>query len=417
MLMKMSLQGALRRYFFVFFLRHFSASLPTGIIVLYLLQQGLSLQNVGLLFAVLSIIIILLEIPTGGLADAIGRKKVALAGYFFMTLAIAVLLIPNVYTLLLYPVLMGIGLSLGSGSLEAWFIDKIEKDNPGVDLQPYLAKQDIYETVASALGAIIGGAIPFLVNRSGFSSIDPLSLTIMLSVLGRVMSVIALVTLIPTDHPSENPSYNPQQRLNNIFSNAFRLITTQRQLWRLFLTYFVSGMSLACIELFWQPHFRDTLSLPESNTLLFGSIMAGGFFCGTLGSVYATKLVNDLGQHSLAALSSQMFKAVVFLILAASSNIYITTSAFGLFYATLTVNFSPHMTLFNQRISSEQRSTLLSVNSFIFYIGFGLGSMLFGHLAENFGFELAFFYFAIPTFISSFFYLGIESRSTKTTNV
>ncbi len=164
MLMKMSMQSALRRYYIVFFLRIFSESLPTGIIVLYLLQRGFSLQNIGLVFAILSVTIILLEVPTGGLADAIGRKKVALAGYILRFLAIVILAFSSeFYMLLLYPVFRGIGLSLGSGSLEAWFIDKIKQDNPDVDLQPYLAQQDLYETVASSLGALVGGAIPLLI--------------------------------------------------------------------------------------------------------------------------------------------------------------------------------------------------------------------------------------------------------------
>ena len=94
--------------------------------------------------------------------------------------------------------------------------------------------------------------------------------------------------LIPTDHPSENPNYNPQQKLVGIFGKAFGLVGSQTQLQRLLFTYFANGLSLACIEFFWQPHFRDTLGLSQSNTLLFGSIMAAGFFCGTIGSVYAT---------------------------------------------------------------------------------------------------------------------------------
>ncbi len=232
-----------------------------------------------------------------------------------------------------------------------------------------------------------------------------------------VLAIYALIRLIPTDHPSENPNYNPQQKLRNIFSKAFGLVGSQPQLQRLLFTYFISGMSLACIEFFWQPHFRDTLGLSDSNTLLFGSIMAAGFFCGTIGSVFATKLVNVLGQHNFAALSTQIFKTVVLLILAASSNVYITTIAFGLFYTALTLNLSPHMTLYNERIPSEQRSTLLSISSLVLYIGVGLGSMTFGYLAQNYSFGIAFLFLAIPTFISSFFYLGIESRSTKSTNV
>ena len=85
MLMKMSLQSALRRYYICFFSTYFLCIFTHRYPCLYLLQAGLSLQNVGLVFAILSITIIFLEVPTGGLADAIGRKKVALAGYFFTT--------------------------------------------------------------------------------------------------------------------------------------------------------------------------------------------------------------------------------------------------------------------------------------------------------------------------------------------
>jgi MFS transporter, DHA1 family, quinolone resistance protein len=418
MIVSMTLQGALRRYYTVFFLRHFSASLPTGVVVLYMLARGLTLQNVGLIFAVLSITIILLEVPTGGLADAVGRKKVALAGYLFGFASILVLLIaPNFSIMLLHPILMGIGLSLGSGSLEAWFIDKIEKDNPGIDLQPYLAKQDTVDTVASALGAIIGGAIPFVAIVSGLTTIEPLSLPIMAGLVVRAVSIIALITLIPNDVPSQNSSYNPATKLQTIFKSAFRLVSRQTQLQRLLLVSFINGMGHGAVEAFWQPHFQTTLGLSSQNTFSFGLIMAAGFLCGMVGSVYATKFVNLLNAHSLASLSAQIFKALCLFLLAGSGNFYLTAVAFGLFYATLMLNMSPHATLYNQRIPSENRSTLLSVSSLVLYLGVGLGTTIFGYLAQHSGFGIGFLFLAIPTFLSAFIYLGIESRSTTATSV
>jgi methyl-accepting chemotaxis protein len=48
------------------------------VMTLFLLEKGLSLLQVGIAFAVYSTATVLLELPTGGLADSIGRKKVYL---------------------------------------------------------------------------------------------------------------------------------------------------------------------------------------------------------------------------------------------------------------------------------------------------------------------------------------------------
>lgn len=48
------------------------------IMVLVQLEKGLSLLEVGTTSAIYSATIILLELPTGGMSDSIGRKKVYL---------------------------------------------------------------------------------------------------------------------------------------------------------------------------------------------------------------------------------------------------------------------------------------------------------------------------------------------------
>jgi predicted MFS family arabinose efflux permease len=78
------------------------------------------------------------------------------------------------------------------------------------------------------------------------------------------------------------------------------------------------------------------------------------------------------------------------------------------------LNISPHMTLYNQQVSSENRSTLLSISSLVLFLGAGLGAVIFGYLAENYSFSIAFLVLALPTFLSSFFYIGIESRAKVT---
>ena len=76
--------------------------LPTGLIVpvyaMLPLERGLSIAELGGVVAVQGIVILCLELPTGGLTDALGRKPVflasaalALASYVTSSLAQSVL--------------------------------------------------------------------------------------------------------------------------------------------------------------------------------------------------------------------------------------------------------------------------------------------------------------------------------------
>jgi MFS family permease len=411
----MTLQSALRRYYTVFFLKNFASSIPAGVLVLYILQKGLSVQDIGIIFGVISLTVIFLEIPTGGLADTLGRKNIALAGFLFNFAAVCILLAANnLPTAVFYSLLLGIGLSLGSGSLEAWFIDKIEEENPDVDLQPYLARQDFYETVANALGALLGGLLPYLTMTYGWPTFQPLSSPLILSLVFRILSILTLILLIPSDTPNREIQYKPYAKLQNILKTSFSLVLQKTQLKYLLLITFVNGIALGSFDAFWQPYIKLVMNLTEENTVSFGLLQAAGFVCATIGSLYASTFVKQIRYHNLAALSAQIGKTLIFLCLASSVNFYAIGIAFGLFYITLMLNISPHMTLYNQQVSSENRSTLLSISSLVLFLGAGLGAVIFGYLAENYSFSIAFLVLALPTFLSSFFYIGIESRAKVT---
>ena len=54
----------------------FIVGLTLPIIILYMISKGLDLFQAGLAMSIYSGTIVLLELPTGGLGDAIGRKRV-----------------------------------------------------------------------------------------------------------------------------------------------------------------------------------------------------------------------------------------------------------------------------------------------------------------------------------------------------
>lgn len=83
-----------RTYYLILSLFWLGTALPMALTVLLGQARGLDLFQIGLLMGVYSLTIVLLEVPTGGLADAIGRKRVAVLAYSCITLASTIFYAP-----------------------------------------------------------------------------------------------------------------------------------------------------------------------------------------------------------------------------------------------------------------------------------------------------------------------------------
>ena len=68
-----------RRYLTLVAMRWFPTGLLIPVFVLLPLERGLSLSEIGLAAAGQGLIVLFLELPTGGLADSLGRKQVLMA--------------------------------------------------------------------------------------------------------------------------------------------------------------------------------------------------------------------------------------------------------------------------------------------------------------------------------------------------
>ncbi len=71
-------RSARRRYLLLTSLRWLPVGLMIPISVLVPLSRGLSLTEIGLVFAAQGLVVLALELPTGGLSDSLGRRPVLL---------------------------------------------------------------------------------------------------------------------------------------------------------------------------------------------------------------------------------------------------------------------------------------------------------------------------------------------------
>jgi len=76
----------------ILFLYHFSMGLVVPVLNLVLLNRGANLETLPLLYLVMAVAVLSLELPSGILADLLGRKKIFLLSCVLNVLAFSLLI-------------------------------------------------------------------------------------------------------------------------------------------------------------------------------------------------------------------------------------------------------------------------------------------------------------------------------------
>ena len=127
------------------------------IIVLFYEENGLGLKDIFLLKSVYSIVLVSLDIPTGYLADAWGRKNclitgciVAFGGYICYSLS------STFYAFFIAEILLGIGQSLVSGADSALLYDTMlhyDRENEYLKYEGKVTRSGIFRKPSRVFSA------------------------------------------------------------------------------------------------------------------------------------------------------------------------------------------------------------------------------------------------------------------------
>ncbi len=410
-----------RRYYAITFLVWFATALPLSLSVLLAQARGIGLAEVGLALGVYSLTIVALEVPTGGLADAVGRKRVALLAFALAALYnLAFLFAFSFSTLLLAMVLYGISRALSSGALDAWFVDALQTADPQVDLQPALAGAETVSLAALGLGTLLGGALPRLfaaLPPDGTAIITPLAVPFLAALALKLLLVAAVALLIREERPTRSASWRAGFRaVPALVRDAAQLSRANPRLLLLMSASLVAGLAVISLEALWQPHFAALPGVVGDSppTLLLGVLMAGSFGAGMGGNLLAGWLSRRLGgRHALVGALSRLLQGGTILALAAAGALVPAAGFFWLAYLMGGVGLSPHATLLNAEIPAERRSAMLSVQSLAAYLGSFIGGAGLGAVAEHASIPAAWLIAGALTVVSLLPYLLLDTRRNR----
>ncbi len=408
-------------YFLVIALFWLAVALPLPIIILLVQARGASLFEIGLLMGIYSLTIVVLEVPTGGLADSVGRKRVALFAYIFTLLSMVVVFFAFSFTVFLIAmILSGIGRALSSGALDAWFVDSLQDLEPDIDLQPALAQAGTVTLFALGVGTLSGGALPMLFDglpADGSALLTPLSTTIIASIIIQLILIVAVGLLVRDTRSSEaglGVWRKSVQDVPVLVRDAFALNMSNPILMRLLGAALVSGLVIASVETFWQPQFATLMGGDEVQSIWFGVIMTGSFLAGMVGNMASVPLSKRLGKrYALVAAVTRGVQGVFLMLLAMQSGILGAAVLFWLVYANMGVLESPHATLVNNEIPSERRSAMLSVQSLATYGGAAIGSITLGYIAQFGSIRYAWIVAGLIAVVSLWLYISVDIRQRR----
>jgi MFS family permease len=410
-----------RTYYLLISLFWLATALPAALLVLLMQARGLNLFQVGIVMGAYSLVIVLLEVPTGGLADAVGRKRVAIVAYSFIFLSgVGMLIAFSFPAFLLASLLNGIGRALASGALDAWFVDALQAADPEIEIQPALAQAGTFTLLALGIGTLAGSAVPQLLPRigvglpaDGTAVFTPLAIPIVLSLAVKLILIGAIILLVEEQAPQgeESAWRDGFRRMPQIVGDAFALSRRNPTIVLLLGATFASGLAIISMENFWQPHFAGLLGEASQNTVLFGVIMAGNFLLGMVGNMLATPLSRLLQKrYALVAAIFQGLRGLFLVGLALQTAVVPAVAFFWLVYLGMGVVNSPHAALINREIPADRRSAMLSVQSLAAYVGSALGSVGLGYLAEHASIGAAWIVAGAILMVSLLLYVTIDLR-------
>jgi len=404
-------------YYAAVFLRWFGIALPMALMVLLMQARGMSLLQIGMIMGLHAAVIVVLEIPTGGLADAIGRKPTALLSQA-VTLAstVAFLFAFSFALFALAAALLGAGRALSSGALDAWFVDALLARDPTTDLQAPLAHAGSLEIAGLALGTLAGSAIPAVwgagLPADGAAVLTPLALPFLASFAVQLLGLAVVALFIREDRsdaargaaPGEStvePTAEPiaaaptgLRAVGPIVASALRAARDDRIVTLVMIATAATGLTVAALETFWQPRFAALLgggagggaAAGADSPLTFGALMAGAFAVGVVGNLASIPLARRLGRrYALVAAAGQLLGGAALVVLAWRSGVPAAVSLFWLAYFANALTGSPIATILNEQVPAERRSSTLSVVSLAGYLGAFAGSAGFGVLAQHAG--------------------------------
>ncbi|MEN8906063.1 MAG: MFS transporter, partial [Clostridiales bacterium] len=340
-------------------------------------SRGMTIQDVVWIEIIYSIVIIILEIPTGYLADKFSRKNLIVIDGFLTVLEILILIYAyEFWQFSLAVIFSGIGHTLQSGSHNSLIYDTLKINNKEKLFETVIARIKIIDYSGIMLSGLLGSWVAI---HKGYLS------TYWLSLISLIIAFIVSLTLKEAN--SEKKIYKDVR--NNYSSDIIKFVLTNESLYLVTLVGIVLGGVTIYLDEFWQLYFKYIGFSFEYNgyVIIIFSIV---IIFANISSQY---IKNKIGFSILLKLLP-FICFILFIIISFTKNWIGIVIISVIFYFSAVVEPMIYGYLHSKAID-RYRASIESVYSLIFRISVGIIGLPFGFISTKLNILMGFLYLAV----------------------
>jgi MFS family permease len=341
-----------------------AASFIWGINTLFLLDAGLSNFEAFAANAFFTAGMVIFEIPTGVVADTVGRKASYLLGTITLSVTTALYWMlwvwhsPFVWWAIV-SVLLGLGFTFFSGAVEAWLVDALTSTGYAGSLEAVFGRGLVVTGIAMFAGSVLGGVIaqatnlgvPFLV-RAGV-------LVVMFIYAFLVMKDLGFTP----DH-----SQGPFKATRTVLTESVEHGLKRRAVRYMILSApFASGVGIYAFYAL-QPYLLDLYGDPSAYSIagLAAAILS---LAQIAGGVIAPRLRGLFAKRTSTVILASLLSVISLIILGVNSLFWLAVILLMVWGFVFAVAEPVRQAYLNDMIPSKQRATVLSFDSLFGSLG------------------------------------------------
>lgn len=376
-------------YLFTFLSRF---DLTHGVWMLYLASRGLTLFQIGLMETIYHITSFLMEIPTGAIADIYGRKTSRIIGRLSIIIATIIMIYGNqtIHFTLSF-IFVALSNNLESGAGEALIYDSLKEIGKHCNYSKIRGKNEMVYQITRTLSLVLGGYIATISYKNVYIS----------AFIIACLSFIQAFTFTEPSIGKVKRSHHFLDTFRKQLKDSFSIVKKDRRiiqmvlLIELFDTFYVT-------EFF---YLQNRLKNLGDSEFIIGVFLSIGAMVTAFIATKTYKIEKKLSFKTLITVIP--FLAIItFWIMTIPG---VEKYAFIFLSAIEGILFVSIGDYIHKLIPSEQRATILSLQSMVFSLFMIIFFPFIGKIGDLFGLNIAFKVIAIvSTIVLSFMILFVR---------
>jgi MFS family permease len=358
-----------------------AASFIWGINTIFLLDAGLSNLEAFAANAFFTAGMVLFEVPTGIVADTVGRRASYLLGT--VTLALSTLLYVLLWEITapfwqwaVASVLLGLGFTFFSGAVEAWLVDALTATGYTGQLETVFGRGQVVSGVAMLSGSAAGGLIAQLTSLGVPFVLRGAVLVIMFAVAFRMMHDVGF-----TPAPRERPVAEIRRIASASIEFGWRVPAVK---WLMLQGLFAGGVGFYAFYAL-QPYLLELYGDPDAYQIagLVAAIVAGAQI---LGGLAAPRIRRLFGRRTSALIATAALSTLTLLLIGLIESFWVVLALIVVWGLLFAATMPIHQAYLNGMIPSEQRATIISFDSLMNSTGGVWSQPVLGRAADAWGY-------------------------------